>query len=344
VRIVGNVGVELLGVLVQLRLQLFELTDAELSLIRQPLGGTMVLLFTLVLGCNDKGDDSATGDSDTDTDTDTDTDSDTDTDTDPSVPSNPDRPLGNCEELEHQDWDGGWSADEFLRRYDENGNQVYYRSDFGIDHEWDTIATYEYDERWNLIHREWDDEADGVIDQELDYTYDDDDDVLTATESEYGSVVEIRTYTYDESDLLERIDVDAGGDGSVDDVYHVTIAVDGSGNVTTTEELDYGNDGTTDELFVLVENADGTEFRGTIDEDLDGDADFVIEQTYDEYGNEIRFFVELYDAKTDELLLTELTETDALDAWHRIATFHGSTSFSAHDAYNMEGTYTYTCR
>jgi hypothetical protein len=307
----------------------------------------MILLLALFLGCNDKGDDSATGDSDADTDadsdTDTDTDSDTDTDADPSVPSDPETPLANCESLEHHDWDGGMSDDEFLDRYDANGNKVYHRSDFGTDHEWDAIGTYEYDARGNLIHTDWDEEADGVIDQELDYTYEDDNDLLTATQSEYGSVVEVSTYTHDESGVLERIDVDAGGNGSIDDVYHVTVEVDGSGNVTTTEELDYGNDGTTDELFVLVENADRTEVRATFDEDLDGDADFVIEQTYDEYGNEIRFLVELYDAKTDALLLTELTETDTLDDWNRIATFHGSTSFSGSDTYNMEGTYTYTC-
>jgi hypothetical protein len=43
-----------------------------------------LILSTVVLGCNDKGDDSATGESDADTDADADTDTDTDTDVDPN--------------------------------------------------------------------------------------------------------------------------------------------------------------------------------------------------------------------------------------------------------------------
>jgi hypothetical protein len=301
----------------------------------------MNLLLALLLGCNDKGDDSATGESDADTDTDTD--SDTDTDTDPSVPSNPDVPLANCEGLEHHHWDDGSDDDEFLARYDENGNEVYARADYGTDHAWDSIWTYEYDARWNLVHAEWDDKADGVVDVEMDYTYDDDDNLLTSTQSEYGSVVEVQTNTYDESGLLERTDVDADGDGTIDDVHHVTVEVDGSGNVTTTEEVDVGNDGTTDELVQTVVNADGTEWRGTIDSDLDGDADFILEQSYDEYGNSTRALIELYDSKTDELLLRYLTEMDALDDWNRIATFHETSSYSGLDESYMDGTYTYTC-
>jgi hypothetical protein len=70
---------------------------------------------------------------------------------------------------------------------------------------------------------------------------------------------------------------------------------------------------------------------------------FILEQSYDEYGNSTRSLLEFYDTKTDELLLRYLTEMDGLDDWNRIATFHETSSYSGSDESHMKGTYTYTC-
>jgi hypothetical protein len=304
----------------------------------------MLILFALVLGCSDKGDDSASPESDADTDadsdTDTDADTDTDSDTDSTAPSDPTNPFANCESLEHDDWQDGRDDNEYLFRFDENGNQTYYRIDSDVDHDWDLIATYEYDTSENLTARRIDDGGDGDVDAETVYTYDAMNNQLTRTEYEKGVVTEVATNIYDKSGVLETVEIDLGDDGSVDDVSHVTIEVDG-GIVTTTDELDEGNDGTIESVSRTVE--DGKDLELWYDDDADGDPEFLVTLTYDEYGNLVYEEIEFYDAKTGDVWYRDETQLDELDEWNRVALVHEVVVYDGGGPYHMTGTYEYTC-
>jgi hypothetical protein len=287
------------------------------------------VLLALVLGCNGKGDDSATGD-------------DTGEEPDASTPSDPDHPLANCESLEHDDWgDGDGADDEFLDRFDENERHVYRGIDYGADHLWDYVYTSAYDTSGKLVEREDDTDGDGDIDEETIYAYDEEGRSETSTFYENGVLVEVWTYVY-EGDALVAIEMDEGDDGILESVWHITTVVDGSGNTTETTEVDDWDDGTIDAMFWYFENAAHTEVELTADFDADGDIEHSLAYTVDEYGNVVTRTIESYDFD-GSLLYTSSTTTDELDEWNRPSVFHGEKYYAGEGTFEMVGTYTYTC-
>ena len=284
----------------------------------------LAVLLTSVLGCGDKGDDSA---------------NDANPGNDASEPTDSDHPLANCERLEHDDWGG--AADEFLDRFDEHERHVYRGIDYGADHVWDYVFTNSYDASGNLVQRDDDTDGDGDFDEKTVSTYDDEGRTLTSTMYENDVLVEVWTWVY-EDDALVAIEMDEGNDGSLETVWHVTTAVDGSGNTTETDEVDDGNDGTIDAVFRFFENAAGTEVEITGDFDADGDDEFSQRFTYDQYGNMLTENSEWYDFNGD-LEYTTATATDELDEWTRPIVFHETKYYPDKGTFEMAGTYTYTC-
>lgn len=144
----------------------------------------------------------------------------------------------------------------------------------------DSIEDYAYDAAGRETYAAYDLNADGAYELVETTEYDADGNLSLYTRLQDGPVplLLVSTYVY-EGGLRRHMDVDYGGDGSIDMVYDYVY--DDAGRRTTTTG-DEGMDGVADYLATYVyEDAASLDNTVTIDLDADGSPDEIITTRYD---------------------------------------------------------------
>ncbi len=193
-----------------------------------------------------------------------------------------------CEELawggillwmeEDLDADGEYSRREVYAYDCEGKRTTTWRYVNGPDDRFE----HSYDERGNEVQMDWFTFHGNSVNVRFSWTYDDDDNMLSAAidQDMDGAADSLTTWTYEDGLLIERTH-DWDGDGVPDNVHHYSYDADGN---CISAEIDSGGDGSVDIVFGYAYDAEGRLVTETWDVDADGSDDLCGSYAYDNEG------------------------------------------------------------
>ena len=171
---------------------------------------------------------------------------------------------------------------------DADGNPLVKSYDSDFSGTFDKIDTYTYDASGNALTYSVDSDANGFADRVTSYAYDADGNMLSENlDSDADGLTDsITTYNYIDiivtpsEKVIEKNEYDTGNDGILNYIYSLTYYPDGRLKKATYS-------GEYDDAIYYKYDGSGNE-SSCSDSSSDGDADFLDEKTYDDYGNLIR--------------------------------------------------------